>query len=147
LLRMPGVPLNLFQRFKYAANINAIPGCPAADQGLLDRVMYRWVFDPLDAATHFLPHAVRFPDKPQFAKNCKGWAISLFVSAEAAREVYRSVTGQFPKQRDVRGTHLAMGHVAAAQGIAYQTGHPGHVSFFEYAHVSIGSSFQMVGPL
>ena len=80
----------LFHVLKYRAQLDKIADCCPATNVSLPRVMFRWTFSPMDKRLDFRPGAVIYPSNPYYTADCRGWALSIFVSDTAAKKTYAS---------------------------------------------------------
>lgn len=103
--------------------------CPPNSAKVRKIVAWRWVFKPMTAQC-FFPVAVRNPkkllqlDAPRL--KCSAWGLSMHISKEHSIAAFHALEESFDRIRKVIGTHVAVGELSAAHGVATSADSYGH---------------------
>jgi len=103
--------------------------CPPADAVVREIEAWRWVFSPISAKC-FAPVAVRNPPRlvkatdPQ--EKCSCWGLSMHVSEKQSVTAFHYLEENFDRIRKLIGTHLAVGKLSEAHGLATKPDKYGH---------------------
>jgi hypothetical protein len=138
--------LGLLPAYKYQAQLEALPHCP--DQGYASRACeaFRFVFEA-SLATSFLPvlvlnpqRALRFSDR----EKCGGWALSFFVSVDAARTTFVALKKISPRIHKTIGDAIATGTLTAADGVMCEPDTDGHFELHEFESTNLQDRFALI---
>jgi hypothetical protein len=134
-------------RFKYAdAFENCSEDCPPTNAIKIERVGFRFVFNPIDADSFEIP-ARRDPDRFAATPSCPQCGLSMFLSAEMAAEFFERKKRKHPRFAELLGDHLAEIALMPDCGVQTEADEDGHFALYEYESVDLASIAVMIGPL
>lgn len=122
---------------KYHSKIKSISDCPPAAAKAVDRVSWRFVYDPV-ADSSFVPRAERDATREGL---CAGWALSMFDTRAQALAFFAGMSKKSKNLKLYLGTHLAKGQLTAQVGISTPSDPKGHFGLHPNNAVSLPGIF------
>lgn len=134
---------------KYREKILLIPQCPPVSATHQEIEAWRWTANPVNEKC-FYPEALgnpqRFLDSSDETK-CSAWAVSMFISEDAAKKRMDEICQNSPKFRKKKGGHVSKGTITAGDGLVTNPDRRGHFNFHPYNSFDWQLSFVLVGSL
>ena len=141
------------QLLKYQTLVDALnisSDCPYEGCEAANVIGFRWVIEPLEDESNFLPKMAydtlkNIPfriNNPNDRLLCSCCALSMFDSLEAAHKRFMGI----PKRnRDLLGyTHVSQGTITVEDGLISNTSPDGHFDFFEYSTIELRNTFAVI---
>jgi hypothetical protein len=128
---------------KYDNKVRDIPSCPPHSCGEAERAGVRYVF-ARDMPRSFLPPLSMKPERAltmEDINRCDSWALSFFVSAEQARELFERIRKNSKNIHKKMGDSLARGEIAKSDGLCGEVDAEGHFSLHEYETARLDEKF------
>jgi hypothetical protein len=135
--------------FKYQAQLDGIPDCPATHFVPRSVSAFRYVFSD-KLAESFEPVLTKKPRRAldwNDAKRCSGWALSFFTSVRAAKEQFEAFKKVNPCIDKTLGDAIASGSITADDGVCCEPDSAGHFELHEHAGVELSHAFALVQAL
>ena len=134
---------------KYADKIADIGNCPPAPLASSSRLAYRLVFASAQHPHNYLPPAEIRPSRKWNSDEefCEGYALSLFISAEALVTAMLALEASFKQLRKRLGDRITEGNIEPSDGLMDEPGASGHFNLHEYAGCDLAAKFAYVAAL
>lgn len=132
-------------RFKYAAEMDGIAGCPPAGATGYGDPAYRFVHgDPTDPRNFLCARKLSPSRVLPSSEACGAWGLPFFVTSEAATRRYEDLRSTMRNIGKTLGTKLAVVPLTQADGVASKPNRKGHFDLWEAEGVDFATRFEVV---